>query len=97
MNPLVLAQFTATSCIGTGMAATLASLAAQRSGLVHCEFESVTIDTHIGEVSGVDRERLPAAFEHAAAAQDAKMAHQVGASCLASHAWAARSPSAMAS
>jgi len=60
MNPLVLERFTATSCIGTGLGPTLASLAAQRSGLAHCKFETVTIDTHIGEVSGVDAQPLPA-------------------------------------
>ena len=59
MNPLVLAQFTATSCIGTGLGPTLASLAAQRSGLTRCNFETAAIDTYIGEVSGVDAQRLP--------------------------------------
>jgi 3-oxoacyl-[acyl-carrier-protein] synthase I len=59
-RPLVLSEFTAASCIGKGAAATLASLAAHRSGLKHCDFETVKIDTHIGEVEGVDAERLPA-------------------------------------
>jgi 3-oxoacyl-[acyl-carrier-protein] synthase I len=58
MKPLVLKHFTATSCIGQGNAATLASLLAQRSGLKMCEFETVAIDTHIGEVPGVDAIRL---------------------------------------
>jgi 3-oxoacyl-[acyl-carrier-protein] synthase I len=60
MQPLVLAEFTATSCIGTGVAPTLASLVEQRSGLLRCDFETVRIDTHIGEVPGVDEQRLPA-------------------------------------
>jgi 3-oxoacyl-[acyl-carrier-protein] synthase I len=59
MQPLLLAQFTATSCIGTGVAPTLASLLEQRSGLTRCDFETVKIDTHIGEVPGVDAQRLP--------------------------------------
>jgi 3-oxoacyl-[acyl-carrier-protein] synthase-1 len=59
MQPLLLAEFTATSCIGTGVAPTLASLVQQRSGLRHCDFETVRIDTHIGEVPGVDAQRLP--------------------------------------
>jgi 3-oxoacyl-[acyl-carrier-protein] synthase-1 len=59
MQPLLLAEFTATSCIGTGVAPTLASLLEQRSGLRHCNFETVKIDTHIGEVPGVDAQRLP--------------------------------------
>jgi 3-oxoacyl-[acyl-carrier-protein] synthase-1 len=58
--PLLLAQFTATSCIGKGLAATLSSLMEQRSGLKRCEFETVKIDTHIGEVPGVDAQHLPA-------------------------------------
>jgi 3-oxoacyl-[acyl-carrier-protein] synthase I len=59
MQPLVLADFTTTSCIGTGVAPTLASLLEQRSGLRRCDFETVRIDTHIGEVPGVDAQRLP--------------------------------------
>ena len=60
MKPMLLAEFTATSCIGTGVAPTLASLDKQRSGLTRCDFETVRIDTHIGEVPGVDAQRLPA-------------------------------------
>jgi 3-oxoacyl-[acyl-carrier-protein] synthase-1 len=59
MNPLLLRQFTATSCIGVGVAQTLESLLERRSGLSVCTFETVDIDTHIGEVPGVDDERLP--------------------------------------
>jgi 3-oxoacyl-[acyl-carrier-protein] synthase-1 len=60
MKPMLLAEFTATSCIGSGLAPTLASLDKKRSGLTHCDFETVRIDTHIGEVPGVDAQRLPA-------------------------------------
>jgi 3-oxoacyl-[acyl-carrier-protein] synthase-1 len=60
MKPLLLESFTATSCIGQGVAATLASLRARRSGLKRCEFETVDIETHVGEVPGVDAVRLPA-------------------------------------
>jgi 3-oxoacyl-[acyl-carrier-protein] synthase I len=59
MKPLLLAEFTATSCIGRGVASTLSALVEQRSGLARCEFETVKIDTHIGEVPGVDAQRLP--------------------------------------
>ena len=59
MKPLHLRNFTATSCIGTGAAATLRSLLERRSGLAGCAFETVDIQTHVGEVSGVDQERLP--------------------------------------
>jgi len=59
MKPLHVRTFTATSCIGTGVAAILQSLLEQRSGLASCEFETVDIDTHIGEVAGIDDVRLP--------------------------------------
>jgi len=62
MTPQLLEHFTATSCIGTGNAAMLASLMQQRSGLKHCAFETVTINTHIGEVPGVDEQSLPQEF-----------------------------------
>ena len=60
MRPLLLKSFTATSCIGLGLEQTFESLRAQRSGLKSCKFETVDIDTHIGEVPGVDAVRLPA-------------------------------------
>jgi 3-oxoacyl-[acyl-carrier-protein] synthase I len=59
MKPLLLAEFTATSCIGLGVAPTLSALIERRSGLRRCEFETVKIDTHIGEVPGVDAQPLP--------------------------------------
>jgi 3-oxoacyl-[acyl-carrier-protein] synthase-1 len=59
MKPLLLAEYTATSCIGRGVAPTLRALIEQRSGLARCEFETVKIDTHVGEVPGVDAQRLP--------------------------------------
>jgi 3-oxoacyl-[acyl-carrier-protein] synthase-1 len=62
MKPLLLGSFTASSCIGLGNAQTLESLLAQRSGLKRCKFETVAIDTHIGEVPGVDAVRVPAAL-----------------------------------
>jgi 3-oxoacyl-[acyl-carrier-protein] synthase-1 len=58
MTPLVLSHFTATSSIGHGLRETLDSLLAQRSGLAPCQFESVRLDTYVGEVSGVDGERV---------------------------------------
>lgn len=55
MTPLHFAHFTATTCLGPGLAATLAGLKAQRSGLVPCQFETVhDLDTWIGVVAGVD-------------------------------------------
>ena len=63
MNPLLLKDFTATSCIGRGLDQTLEALIARRSGLQPCEFETVRLDTHIGEVPGVDGQRVPADLE----------------------------------
>jgi 3-oxoacyl-[acyl-carrier-protein] synthase I len=60
MTPLVLSHFTATSCIGRGLDETLASVANQRTGLGPCKFETVQLDTHVGEVAGVDAERVSA-------------------------------------
>jgi 3-oxoacyl-[acyl-carrier-protein] synthase I len=62
MTPLVLSKFTATSCIGRGTAKTLAALVAERSGLAPCRFETVRLDTHVGEVPDVDAQRLPQEF-----------------------------------
>ncbi|MGO9931992.1 MAG: beta-ketoacyl-[acyl-carrier-protein] synthase family protein [Steroidobacteraceae bacterium] len=63
MTPLLLAEFTASSCIGLGVKATLSALVEQRSGLKRCEFETVNIDTYIGEVPGVDAQRLPSRLQ----------------------------------
>jgi 3-oxoacyl-[acyl-carrier-protein] synthase I len=54
VNPLVLSRFTATSCIGRGLSETLAALREQRSGLTHCDFDTVELDTWIGSVAGLD-------------------------------------------
>lgn len=59
MRPLLMQKFTATSCIGKGAAQTFQSLTEGRSGLTHCDFETVDINTHIGEVPGVDAAALP--------------------------------------
>ncbi len=62
MTPLQLTHFTASTCLGRGLAPTLAALDAQASGLKRCDFETVDLDTWIGEVDGVDDVRLPAAL-----------------------------------
>ena len=59
MTPLVISRFTAASCIGRGLGETAASLRAMRGGLAPCAFETVRLDTYVGEVPGVDEERLP--------------------------------------
>ena len=62
MNPLLLSHFTATTCVGRGLAANLAALRGERTGLAPCRFETADLDTCVGEVAGVDDERLPPAL-----------------------------------
>ncbi len=62
MSALALTSFTATSAIGHGLEATLASLRAERCGLAPCRFETVALETCVGEVAGVDEVRLPGAL-----------------------------------
>jgi len=54
VTPLVLSHFTAVNALGRGNAAIFAALAARRTGLRPCDFEGVTIETHVGEVDGLD-------------------------------------------
>ncbi|MGZ2746065.1 beta-ketoacyl-[acyl-carrier-protein] synthase family protein [Burkholderia stagnalis] len=54
MKPLLLSHFTATSCIGSGLDATVAALRSARGGLTRCDFEHADLDTWIGAVEGVD-------------------------------------------
>jgi 3-oxoacyl-[acyl-carrier-protein] synthase-1 len=63
LNPLWLSHFTAASCLGHGLDATLATLRAHKGGLTPCAFETVTdLPTYIGEVSGLDQSPLPASL-----------------------------------
>ena len=62
MTPFLLAHFTVTTCLGRGLAAHRAALERAASGLRHCDFETVRLDTWIGEVDGVDDVRLPLAL-----------------------------------
>jgi len=63
LNSLWLSHFTAASCLGHGLAPTLAALRTQKGGLVPCAFETVTdLATYVGEVAGVDEAPLPASL-----------------------------------
>ncbi len=63
LNSLWLSHFTAASCLGHGLEATLTALRAQKGGLAPCAFETVTdLATHIGEVAGLDQAPLPASL-----------------------------------
>ena len=59
MNPVAISALTATSCLGTGLRATYAALQSQQTGLVPCNFETVRLETYIGQVSGVEAQSLP--------------------------------------
>ncbi len=60
MNPLWLSHFTATSSIGRGLDQALDALHQRRAGLTPCAFDTVDLETFIGEVAGVDDVQLPA-------------------------------------
>lgn len=59
MKPLLLSHFTATSCIGRGLAETLTALQQGLHALKPCDFETVTLNTYIGEVDGLDSVKMP--------------------------------------
>jgi 3-oxoacyl-[acyl-carrier-protein] synthase I len=59
MTPLQLTHYTATSCLGRGLAATQQALEQARCGLTPCHFETVELATWIGEVAGIDEVALP--------------------------------------
>lgn len=64
MKPLLLSHFTATSCIGQGLHQTIAALEQKHSGLAKCTFETVDLDTFIGEVAGVDDVKIAPPLAH---------------------------------
>jgi 3-oxoacyl-[acyl-carrier-protein] synthase-1 len=61
-QPISIAAYTATSCLGRGVAAQRAALAAQTSGLARCRFLGVDLDTWVGEAAGLDDPALATAF-----------------------------------
>jgi 3-oxoacyl-[acyl-carrier-protein] synthase-1 len=60
LKPLTLTHFTATSCLGRGLDATLAALRDARGGLARCDFERANLDTWVGAVDGVDAQPVRA-------------------------------------
>ena len=54
MTPLHLAAYTMTSALGAGLGPTLDALRAQRSGVRATRWETVELETCLGEVSGLD-------------------------------------------
>jgi len=58
MQPLAISRYSIVNCLGNGASAVASALRARRSGLAPCDFETVTLDTWIGEVAGVDDVRV---------------------------------------
>jgi len=59
---MILTAYTATSCLGRGLAMHSQALRAGHSGLAPCQFETVELPTWIGEVAGLDAVALPASL-----------------------------------
>ena len=64
MRPLLISAATLATCLGRGVEATRAALAAGTSGLAPCRFETAELDTYVGEIDGIDEVRLPAGLAH---------------------------------
>jgi 3-oxoacyl-[acyl-carrier-protein] synthase-1 len=62
MDALLISGMTVASCLGVGLDETARALREQRSGLAPCRFETVTLDTWVGEVTGVDDIRIEPAL-----------------------------------
>jgi 3-oxoacyl-[acyl-carrier-protein] synthase-1 len=58
LKPLALTAYSLVTCLGAGRAANLDAVRAQRSGLAPCAFETVQLDTYVGEVALVDETRV---------------------------------------
>ena len=53
MQPLAISQYSIVNSLGAGRDAIVAALRERRSGLAPCAFETVTLDTFVGEVPGL--------------------------------------------
>jgi 3-oxoacyl-[acyl-carrier-protein] synthase-1 len=62
MRPVLLTAYTMSSCLGRGLAPTRAALRESRSGLAKCAFDTVALETYVGEIPGLDATRLPKAL-----------------------------------
>lgn len=58
MQPLVISRLSIANSLGFGLAATAGALLEGRSGLKPCAFETVALDTYVGQVDGLDDVRL---------------------------------------
>jgi len=58
LKPLLVSNFTVTSCLGQGLRQTLDALIQGRQGLKPCDFETADLETFIGEVNGVNEVKM---------------------------------------
>ena len=60
VQPIPVAHFTMTTCLGRGLEAARGALHAPRTGLTRCRFERAEVETFVGAIEGVDEQALPA-------------------------------------
>ena len=58
MQPLAINHFSIVNCLGAGAGSITRALHDRRSGLTACDFETVALDTWIGQVAGLDEVRV---------------------------------------
>lgn len=58
MQPLVISRTAIVNSLGAGLAATANALHDRRSGLAHCAFENVALNTFVGQVAGLEAVRI---------------------------------------
>ena len=58
MRPLAITRFSIVNSLGAGARSVTSALRARRSGLAACDFETVALDTWIGQVPGLDELRV---------------------------------------
>ena len=64
MRSLLISAATLATCLGRGVDATRAALAAGARPPRPLHFETAELDTYVGEIEGLDEVRLPAALAH---------------------------------
>src|SRR5664279_970134 len=58
MQPLAISHYSIVNSLGAGAAAVARALREGRTGLTPCDFETVELETWIGQVAGLDAVRL---------------------------------------
>ena len=58
MQPLVISALAIANSLGVGLGATAHALRERRSGLAPCAFETVALETYVGQAGGVDDYRI---------------------------------------